>query len=729
MSYIIAISLLGRSPLAPLVYCSDGASDANGRYAFHTLFAAIQAADDAARHFPDTCYAVFSGFASNEADRLPDADLGRAIHVPSLSMAMALDLGWAARGDDAASFPSTSAIRLQGFAQAYGAGPVSLDRMASRLAPSFNPFLDVISSRAAAAFADEYVPSPVVPLAVAAAAVEPVAPAPAAGVDLSPVFEVRSGVLGTNRDDWSAVMEFDNGKAAGAWVGQNKAGYAANGKSLVIVKVERSAAVVDWREREAARLASGEYVALPDGWQEEISSAYPDHFPHIAKSDKRKVAFTETASAGERDKQKVLGAAAYAERFFNGAGLAPLWYGSRRDAFVGAMMGNDINVLLSPLGDVDAMIRCYRDTEDGPAHGCMSYAANHFSTDGRHPVEVYALGGDIQFAMVRSDEPKAETLLGSRSAQDTFDRYGGEDGPSCRDSCCRSDVALWEAAKAALAREAAGDAGDAGDVASDAPAFLPAWDSHDYPVLARCLVWADRKQYGRVYGDAVAARMLRTGLEALGYSSGSLSGAKLGKVEVRGSYLMPYLDIGGGNFGDYCDDFFRVGGDYDGNSTNGLADAECNSVECDHCGDDVDGDDTRSVATGHYDSESWCECCVENSAFYCEETHQYVTDNRLAEYINTRGHTVLVADWAIERGDVDVTLCRDGEYREDAATCDDCGDGFPRDDLGAFDADGSGDCLCSDCGDTRQADVDAEAALLSPELPLSDGGEALAIAA
>jgi len=500
---------------------------------------------------------------------------------------------------------------------------------------------------------------------------------PAAPATPAPRFEVRSGINGTNRDAWGTVAEFDNGKDAGSWVGANKARYSDAGKSLVIVKVVEQAPAVDWRAREQARLDDGTYLPLPGDWAEIIGEVYPDHFIHLASSNKLRVAFTESESSGERDKQKVLTAAEYVARYFSGNGGGPYWFSISRSAFCSTVMGDGLSPLITTLGDADEMIRVYRDTQDGPAHGCMSYSAGSYATGGIHPVTVYAKGGELAVAFLRG------CVDGVRGGCDDID----------------PEAELMGTGK----------------------------------VLARCLVWikdGENREYGRVYPDSGAAsRTLRTSLEAMGFKSGNCNGAKIAKIEADYGIVMPYLDIGEGTVED-CGDYYRAGGRIAAHTTNGLLhdDDDDEICECEHCGELYDSDDMSTVYIGRRDTESWCPWCVSNSAFYCQEYEEYVDDDCIVEIVRSSGHTDTVARWVI--GDcIDAVLADDGIYYEGGFTCDDCDVPFGPDELNVWDgleetgdrAHNEGDCICNACYYARAVLVTELAQLEQDqaELPLA----------
>jgi hypothetical protein len=503
----------------------------------------------------------------------------------------------------------------------------------------------------------------------------------------APTFEVRSGLNGTERDTWSCVVSFDNGKDAAAWVGANKAAYTDNGKALAIVKVEGAAVSVDWMAREAERMRDGEYTAVPEPWASMVATAYPEQFLHLSAGDKLKLAFTESAAAGAKDRQKVLSAAEYAARYFgNNSDYGHGWWSSeQRASFIGSILGDAVKPLMSPLGDVEALVSVYRQCDRGDhVTSCMTHGLNSYATS-IHPVSVYAMKGELTLAFLRGDD---------RGAVDVG--------------------AAWDD------------------------------DNDDSPIVARSLVWikdGENREYGRVYGDTQSARMLRLCLEAQGFRQGELLGAKFGRVEYGGGgFVMPYLDVGNQTFddmGDHC----VLGGDLDGQMTDGTA-CGVELTSCDCCGDRYDGEsEGGEVITGNNgrwgnETEYWCEGCLESNTFNCEHLEATVSDSHQGEYIASNGFRVTVADWLLDNGSIDdVMLCEDGEYREDAGVCEDCSYVLPGADLKQWDGrdtgesfQSEGDTVCDDCHGEREAAA-LKVALDNPELPLELNGRALVLLA
>lgn len=163
---------------------------------------------------------------------------------------------------------------------------------------------------------------------------------------------------------------------------------------------------------------------------------------------------------------------------------------------------------------------------------------------------------------------------------------------------------------------------------------------HDEPIMARALIWPERKVYGRVYptperyydsareeAKAAQAALIR-GLEGLGYSRGDFEGATIRKIESRDhGHVMPYLD-GIQSVSD-CGDVFKITarGEYCATNTNGLLE---DGAQCENCDDGYDPENGITVYTSRHGTQSWCEHCANNHAFYC-----HGNDETYADYIDS----------------------------------------------------------------------------------------------
>jgi len=238
---------------------------------------------------------------------------------------------------------------------------------------------------------------------------------------------------------------------------------------------------------------------------------------------------------------------------------------------------------------------------------------------------------------------------------------------------------------------------------------------------ARCLVWPEKRVYGRIYGDE--ARM-QAALVAAGYTrADTFDGARLLYIEQDDTFILPYLDSP-----TTCVDIerrerkqyliLRDRGDYEGGTsdhTTGLQDAG-RSVWCERCENRVHPDDTTSVG-----DETWCDDCAREYAATCRECCETsATDNMTVgpddEYRCDQCHTNRFTTCddcgeEIDRGEAKETPDGDGPYCEscyadNVSTCDDCGEECKADDLTTAE---DGKDYCEDClpqhGDTEQLDL------------------------
>jgi hypothetical protein len=142
-------------------------------------------------------------------------------------------------------------------------------------------------------------------------------------------------------------------------------------------------------------------------------------------------------------------------------------------------------------------------------------------------------------------------------------------------------------------------------------------------VSCRTLVWEEKKQFGRIYGDAT---LLERELQALGYVKGDFNGARIGKIQVgpakRGLYLMPYID-GWSNVLDNGDHFLITGKTP---SKKAKWECCCNTCgttncaeavyECESCENEIPESDVFRVPNFGY----YCQACHTETFIYCEHT-------------------------------------------------------------------------------------------------------------
>lgn len=164
---------------------------------------------------------------------------------------------------------------------------------------------------------------------------------------------------------------------------------------------------------------------------------------------------------------------------------------------------------------------------------------------------------------------------------------------------------------------------------------------------SRCVVWPEKKRYGRIYGDETRMEQM---LRNMGYESGSMRGARVRLIECDQGTVMPYVDnINGARIdGNYA--VLGEGHDLDTSNTNGLG-SDSNRVMCEHCDDTVDANDTTTVYSNRYDCETWCDSCRSDDATYCSYFDEYVRDDLMADVIDSNGHSDSCAEFVLERND------------------------------------------------------------------------------
>lgn len=215
-------------------------------------------------------------------------------------------------------------------------------------------------------------------------------------------------------------------------------------------------------------------------------------------------------------------------------------------------------------------------------------------------------------------------------------------------------------------------------------------------ISARCIVWPDRKLYGRAYGDY---ETIRAALERLGYELGDMGGAKVRAIPDGSRYLMPYVD-GVETCGLSRDGRWFILGEsgFDCQNTDGRT-GEQNT--CNRCGSGCDED------------ESYCSSC-EADHYYCDGCGEDYWDSSDVEYFSERGecrcnrcaertrHTCEVCDesfnewdWSARnwRNRPDQSLCSGCE--NDYSYCDSCESYQENDTFGEHPK--TGDHVCADC--------------------------------
>ena len=155
-------------------------------------------------------------------------------------------------------------------------------------------------------------------------------------------------------------------------------------------------------------------------------------------------------------------------------------------------------------------------------------------------------------------------------------------------------------------------------------------------ITARCLVWSDKKLYGRAYGDD---ERITSALVALGYTTGNFNGAKIKHIicENNSEIILPYLDHIQ-NVEIIDDEWLMISrnGSIVGDQTTGLANNY--QQECENCEENCS--ETTEVYTEQRYTQSWCQSCRDESAFYCTGLQEYVDND---EHVSIDGDSY--ASW------------------------------------------------------------------------------------
>lgn len=216
-------------------------------------------------------------------------------------------------------------------------------------------------------------------------------------------------------------------------------------------------------------------------------------------------------------------------------------------------------------------------------------------------------------------------------------------------------------------------------------------DAPNFRATARALVWPERKVYERIYGDE---QRMAAALEKLGYSSGSLRGAKIRKIE-QGSYLvMPYVD--GCCSITVNDDHCLIGGAISADSTSGLIYLEGSRAYCNGWEDYVDEDaeefvyvrgvgdvspsyrDDYCFMCAYYEEwyhrddavqmangDAWSQRAFDRHGATCERTHECYPIYELVTLVDA--DELVSRSWAEENAH----LSDDGEFYAEAPKAED----------------------------------------------------------
>lgn len=168
-------------------------------------------------------------------------------------------------------------------------------------------------------------------------------------------------------------------------------------------------------------------------------------------------------------------------------------------------------------------------------------------------------------------------------------------------------------------------------------------------VTDRCLVWPERKVYGRVYGGADGR--IETALQKAGYSEGTsraFRGAKIRCIpnENGGGYIMPYID-GPGSVDKLSDEWFAIDGDINASSTSGVIDDHSGQAYCEYHDDYFDEDEMIFLEDI---SQTWHNSTIGDAAFYCEYIGLYYSMRHTDMVTCSRGRTYSQAGFEDAQG-------------------------------------------------------------------------------
>lgn len=203
-----------------------------------------------------------------------------------------------------------------------------------------------------------------------------------------------------------------------------------------------------------------------------------------------------------------------------------------------------------------------------------------------------------------------------------------------------------------------------------AVAYIHDDDKSSHPkIVARSLIWPEKKTHSRVYGDIARMKVV---LGAAGYSFAPPIGAKLSRIlpsRTDSVFIAPYIDAGKDaghgalavlDRGDHlviCESVTADG--FECNCTNGLsADSDGDAYEweddgpdyyCDRCEDGCD--ETWTVFVSRRQTREWCRYCRDDHSFYCERTGNSYSEDDVGS-TEVGGQT-----WSDYAAEDDAVLC------------------------------------------------------------------------
>lgn len=353
-----------------------------------------------------------------------------------------------------------------------------------------------------------------------------------------------------------------------------------------------------WKQRENARILSGEYT--PTGWEHLpwFHDSTRSHYPHLSTDDTQRLAYTASAENGTADRQTVTTPGRYLAAHY-GEQLSPdaieLLAANWRERFD----PTPVSFAYTPDDIADVF-------ENGP-QSCMGPGVDFYNGyHDTHPCSIYGYG-DLAVA------------------------YTGEQNNAVARVVCWPEKKVFTIA---------------------------------YPVV----------QYADGTDNRPEARKLSAALENMGWTRGSMIGAKCRRVECAGhGFVVPYLDSGT-NFSD-CGTHLEIDEYGPINGQNIMGTSGETRQTCEGCGYEHEADYLNEIEGDLYcsDCSTTCGECLE---FCLQADATYVDDSvhceacTPADYICCSGCFENRSDY-ITTADTGEEFCN--ECQDDLKTCGECG--------------------------------------------------------
>ena len=224
--------------------------------------------------------------------------------------------------------------------------------------------------------------------------------------------------LATNelvRDEEGDPLEFSAGADAAAWCKQK-----TEDTGIRYQPRKSGAGDKNWRNRENARIASGQYKR-PD-YLDNLEHL-TDHFLHLAEKRPGQLAYTKSAEKGEQDIQTVISFQGYVEAFYKDVGDATRkWIDDLRKQHEGFTLTEDGLKFATTPAEIANVYTEYDRSVDQVANSCMRY---RFDGHPHHPTWVYG-AGDLAVAYLENDEKQTTARALCWPEKKLYSRvYGG----------------------------------------------------------------------------------------------------------------------------------------------------------------------------------------------------------------------------------------------------------------------------------------------------------------